>query len=66
MSAGVAHPLWVAPAGILPAHLWRAVRGGLVPAGVLQIFHRYCNHAPSATLAVKRGGFFVASTRKPP
>ncbi|KAG1320433.1 hypothetical protein G6F63_014259 [Rhizopus arrhizus] len=27
LPAGVAHSLWVASAGILSAHLWRAVRG---------------------------------------
>ncbi|KAG0751129.1 hypothetical protein G6F24_014614 [Rhizopus arrhizus] len=59
LPAGVAHSLWVASAGILSAHLWRAVRGGFVPAGVLQIFHRYCNHASSAALAVKQGGSFA-------
>ncbi|TPD66765.1 hypothetical protein FJP69_14255 [Stenotrophomonas maltophilia] len=36
--------------------LWRAVRGGLAPAGVSQSCHRYCNHAPSAALAQREGG----------
>ena len=32
---------------------------GLRPAGVSLRFHRYCNHAPSAALALKQGGFFA-------
>ena len=38
---------------------------GLRPAGVSLRFHRYCNHAPSATLALKQGGSFASCIRKP-